>query len=276
MSPDLRNAPWGRIVAVAVMVGLLAGTGAAAARSGPDPESWTLVAPVAPVAGLPVGELAPASRGQARTPPDDAPAPGDVGPAPVLPEVDDAWITEVADATGIGPVALRAYARATLQAALDAPACGLGWSTLAAIGAVESGHGTHGGATLLEDGRPTVPIVGPALDGGPGVAAIPATPESFAWHGDPDWDHAVGPMQFIPSTWARWATDGDGDGVADPQDVDDAAAAAARYLCASGGDLATGEGWWAAALSYNRSEAYAAQVLATADGYAVASRTGER
>ena len=33
----------------------------------------------------------------------------------------------------------------------------------------------------------------------------------------------MGPLQFLPSTWDRWAADGDGDGVADPQDLDDAA-----------------------------------------------------
>ena len=41
-------------------------------------------------------------------------------------------------------------------------------------------------------------------------------------------------MQFIPSTWRTWQTDGDGDGVADPNDIDDAALAAAGYLCQSG------------------------------------------
>ncbi len=47
----------------------------------------------------------------------------------------------------------------------------------------------------------------------------------------PTYDRAVGPMQFLPGTWGRWGSDGDRDGVSDPQDVDDAALAAARYLC---------------------------------------------
>src|SRR3546814_6297301 len=75
----------------------------------------------------------------------------------------------------------------------------------------------------LSDGRSSRPILGPALDGRPGFAAIRSTPESATWHGDSTWDHAVGPLQFIPSTWSRWAADGDGDGASDPNDIDDAA-----------------------------------------------------
>jgi len=85
------------------------------------------------------------------------------------------------------------------------------------------------------------------------------------------WDHAVGPFQFIPSTWLRWKADGNGDGVADPQNIDDAALAAGRYLCAGGKDLATGSGWWQAILSYNNSVAYVQNVFTAADGYARAT-----
>lgn len=180
------------------------------------------------------------------------------------------WVASTAAATGIPETAVRAYADAVLAREADRPGCHLGWTTLAAIGAVESGHGTHGGATVGPDGRPSTPIIGPALDGY-GVAAIPATPESTRLHGDPTWDHAVGPLQMIPDTWFRWAADGDGDGLADPQDLDDAALAAAGYLCAGGHDLATGEGWHDAVWAYNHSEDYVRDVLARADGYAQAA-----
>lgn len=182
-----------------------------------------------------------------------------------------AWVSTVSAVTGVGPVALQAYADATLAMERLGPGCQLGWTTLAAIGTVESGNGTHGGAQLLPDGRPSVPIVGPALDGSGGTAAIPSKPEDAAWHGDALWSHAVGPMQFLPSTWSRWASDGDGDGAQDPNDIDDAALAAARYLCASGRDLATPEGWQAAVLSYNHDDAYVALVLATANDFAAAA-----
>ena len=82
-------------------------------------------------------------------------------------------------------------------------------------------------------------------------AAIEATPGSRAFHADPDWEHAVGPMQFLPESWRPGPPTATGTAPPTRDDLDDAAATAARYLCASGGDLATGGGWQAAILSYN-------------------------
>ncbi|MBU4213825.1 MAG: lytic transglycosylase domain-containing protein [Actinobacteria bacterium] len=178
------------------------------------------------------------------------------------------WVTRTASAAGIPARALAAYADATLAIETSDPGCHLGWTTLAAIGAIESGHGTHGGTTLGDDGRPLQPILGPALDGVGGFAAIRASAGSQQWTGDPTWDHAVGPMQFLTSTWQRWSVDADGDGVADPNDLDDAALAAGHYLCASGGDLAGADGWWTAVRAYNHDDAYVASVLSRADAYA--------
>ena len=138
---------------------------------------------------------------------------------------------------------------------------------MAAIGAVESGHATHGGARLNASGLAQPAIVGPALNGD-GVAAIRDT-DGGAWDQDKSWDRAVGPMQFIPSTWRRWAADGDGDGRADPNQIDDAALAAARYLCASG-PMTTSAGWRRAVFAYNHSDAYVAKVADTANRYAAA------
>jgi membrane-bound lytic murein transglycosylase B len=179
-------------------------------------------------------------------------------------QVDAQWLARTAEATGIPAPALRAYARAQLA---DAGGCGVGWTTLAGVGWIESQHGTLGGRTLARDGRSSSPILGPALDGHGDFAAIRSTPTSRAWHGDPVWEHAVGPMQFLPGTWAAWATDGDGDGRRDPLDLDDAAAAAARYLCAGDHDLSTGSGWASAILTYNRSRAYVDDVYAAAVTY---------
>jgi membrane-bound lytic murein transglycosylase B len=179
-----------------------------------------------------------------------------------------AWIASTSVATGISPIAVRAYGDASLRLAKDQPGCHVGWTTLAGIGGIESGHGTTGGVTLLADGTTSRPILGPALDGSAGMATIRSDAESTRWHGDPEWDHAVGPMQFIPSTWHTWGADGNGDGVADPNNISDAALTTARYLCASGGDLRTGQGWSRAIFSYNHSDDYVRSVLARANQYA--------
>jgi hypothetical protein len=204
-------------------------------------------------------------------PPASDPAPIVPAGRPVIPVVDAAWTAQVAEATGIPPVAVNAYAVAELRLRTEAPSCSMGWSTLAGIGWVESHHGSIHGSILGLDGRAEPPIVGPALDGTGGFAAIPSDPLLEEWHGDPTWDHAVGPLQFISSTWDRWRSDGDGDGAMDPNDLDDAAYAAARYLCHDGHDLATGEGWAEAVFSYNHDDAYVAAVYAAASGYAASA-----
>jgi membrane-bound lytic murein transglycosylase B len=184
--------------------------------------------------------------------------------------VDRHWLSTTARATGIPRTAMRAYAVAELRMRTEAPACKLGWVTLAGIGYVESLHGTIGGRTLAADGHSEPPILGPALNGKGKVAAIPATSQSAQWHGDAVWDHAVGPLQFLPSTWATWGADGDRDGVKDPNDLDDAVVAAARYLCADGHSL-EGTGWGEAVYSYNHSNAYVRSVYDAASTYAAAT-----
>lgn len=179
---------------------------------------------------------------------------------------DAQWLARAAAQTGIPARALRAYVSAAATTGASIPDCGIGWNTVAAIGFVESAHGTYGGGSLDAAGHSSGPIVGPSLNGA-GFAAIPDT-DGGTLDGDAHWDHAVGPMQFIPSTWRRWGTDASGDGRADPNNVLDAAAAAARYLCASGGDLTTAKGWTQAVFSYNHSEDYVRDVLARANRYA--------
>ncbi|GAA4378131.1 lytic transglycosylase domain-containing protein [Nocardioides caricicola] len=186
------------------------------------------------------------------------------GPA----QVDPQWVQQTAEKAGIPAPAVRAYANAQLAAPNG---CDIGWTTLAGIGWVESQHGTIDGRTLGDDGHSSEPILGPALNG-KGFAAIPASPSSTQWHGDPAWDHAVGPLQFIPSSWETWAADGDGDGAEDPNDLDDAAMAAVGYLCADGHDLTSGQGWADAVFSYNHAQEYIDAVHTAATAYA--ERTG--
>lgn len=158
--------------------------------------------------------------------PDDESA----GAEPSSSGVSAAWVDDVSRSTGISRVAVDAYGAASLRIADDSPACRLGWTTLAGIGRVESGHGTSDGARLRTGGTTSRKILGPALDGSAGLAAIRSDSRSMRWHGDDRWDHAMGPMQFIPSTWERWESDGNDDGTADPHNIYDAAYAAGRYL----------------------------------------------
>ena len=193
-----------------------------------------------------------------------------IAPVVTVDPVSTDWVALMSARTGISAVAVDAYGRASLRLQREQTGCRLGWTTLAGIGGIESEHGTNSGSHLLADGTTSRPIIGPALDGTDGNAAIRSDEQSVKWHGDARWDHAVGPLQFIPSTWEKWGSDGDGDGVADPHDKVDAAYAAARYLCASGADLSTGAGWSRAIFSYNHSDDYVRSVLARANSYAPA------
>ncbi|MFI2432970.1 lytic transglycosylase domain-containing protein [Streptomyces sp. NPDC018693] len=151
-----------------------------------------------------------------------------------------------------------AYRRAEEELARTAPGCGLRWQLLAAIGQVESGQARGGRVTA--DGTAVPSILGPRLTGGP-YAVIRDT-DGGAYDGDTEYDRAVGPMQFIPSTWARWGTDGNGDGRTDPDNIFDAALAAGRYLCAGGRNLADPADLDRAILGYNQSSAYLRTVRA--------------
>ena len=169
-------------------------------------------------------------------------------------------------ANGIPNVALNAYRVAAARMASADPSCGIDWALLAGIGREESDHGRFAGAVLHPDGTSTPRIVGPALDG-THSDYIAAPSNGLALDGDARYTHALGPMQFIPQTWAGYGTDADGDGTADIFDINDAALSAARYLCAAGGDLRTQSGRIAAVLAYNHNDQYLAQVLALAQAY---------
>ncbi|MGK4584085.1 lytic transglycosylase domain-containing protein [Kitasatospora sp. HPMI-4] len=141
-----------------------------------------------------------------------------------------------------------AYRKAEDTLALTTPGCHLKWQLLAGIGQVESGQAN--GGQVDANGTTYTPILGPSLDGNNGFAAIPSS------DGRSGWDRAIGPMQFIPSTWASWGTDGNGDGKADPNNIFDAALTAGRYLCADGRDLSDSAQLDRAILSYNYSTDY--------------------
>nr|WP_240942201.1 lytic murein transglycosylase [Planosporangium thailandense] len=165
---------------------------------------------------------------------------------------------------------MEAYGYAELVTSATSPGCQLRWTTLAGIGKVESAHGQDH-AILGADGTAMPPIVGAPLDGRDGRMKIADTDGGRLDH-DPTWDHAVGPMQFIPSTWATYGADADGNGVPDINNVYDAALAAARYLCAGNRNLSLPGDWWASIMSYNAVQKYVQDVFGAANDYGVRSR----
>ncbi len=98
------------------------------------------------------------------------------------------------------------------------------WYVLAAVGKVESDHGEN---------------IGPSSAG------------------------AMGPMQFLPSTWAQYGVDGNGDSEANIMDPEDAIPSAASYLVAGGAP----DDWYAALYTYNRAGWYVREVLGIAEAY---------
>ncbi|MEV4138704.1 lytic murein transglycosylase [Dactylosporangium sp. NPDC049742] len=183
-----------------------------------------------------------------------------------------AWAGPRAVKLNIPPVSLQAYGYAELITARTTPGCKLTWTTLAGIAKIESDHGRTGGALVQDDGKSLPAIIGPPLDGQSNRQAIKDT-DGGAIDTDKTWDRAVGPMQFLPSTWKQYGIDADADGVTDVNDIDDAALTAAAYLCAGGRDLSTVEGWNAAIRSYNIPDEYRTAVFNATNDYGRRDRT---
>lgn len=179
------------------------------------------------------------------------------------------WATPIAEDTRIPLVSLEAYGNAAEIQRQQHPDCGIAWTTLAGIASVESKHGTHRGASVAPNGDVSPPIRGVALDGTNGNMEI-LDSDNGELDGDDVYDRAMGPFQFIPETWKRYGVDANGDGIADPDNIDDAALSAARYLCVSaGGDMTQAKSWQKAVRTYNNSQSYVLKVRDHAAAYSV-------
>jgi hypothetical protein len=163
-------------------------------------------------------------------------------------------------------VALDAYYRAAETIAEEHPACGVRWWAIAGISRVEGRHGTYGGTTLQSNGDTTRRIIGIQLNGANETAVV-GDSDGGALDGDPTFDRAVGPMQFIPQTWSRFQADGNDDGTRSPFNLYDATLAAANYLCTASSGLDADPGLRRAYFSYNHSLAYVDAVLGYARHY---------
>ena len=186
-----------------------------------------------------------------------------IAAAPTVSAPPPTVVVNTPGALGIPTMALSAYRNAERMMAVADPACGISWNLLAGIGRIESMH-ANGGATDAH-GTAVQPIYGPTLDGTlPGNEVIVQGNSG----GRITYARAMGPMQFLPGTWARYASDGDGDGVADPQNLYDSTLGAARYLCSGGLNLRDQSQVLASILRYNNSMPYAQNVLGWAAAYA--------
>ena len=240
--------------------------------------SLILAAPVALLVAICVGLFLWAPRSELAPLATPTPEPTYAGPAapPVLAAapasesiadlIDEAWLVSTAARTGIPERALAAYAGAAALKSQAMPTCGISWNTLAAIGYVESRHGTYGGASIGPDGKISPAIYGVALDGG-STEHIPDSDEG-TFDKDKKYDRAVGPMQMIPQSWKNWRTDANADHKRDPQNIYDAVMAAANYLCRASPDMVGVTGWQAGIESYNSAPSYLHAVARAAIDYA--------
>mgnify|MGYP002629126227 FL=1 len=176
------------------------------------------------------------------------------------------WAAARAPSLRIPVTALEAYAFAARVAEVENPDCHLAWTTLAGIGQVESHHGTYRGSTIAANGDVSPPIRGVLLDGTDGNLEI-LDHDSVSHDGEEPYVRAMGPMQFIPETWALYGVDANNDGVVSADNIDDAALSAAGYLCWRGKDLSTPRGWMEALRAYNHSDQYARNVRDWATAY---------
>ncbi|GAB3362102.1 MULTISPECIES: lytic transglycosylase domain-containing protein [Amycolatopsis] len=193
------------------------------------------------------------------------------GRLPQLPEIPeppepraDSGSAGASGPLGIPASMLKAYRNAAALMGKQQPGCRVDWALLASVGRIESNHAR--GGYVDEKGNTLERILGPALNGTGGFAAIRSS-DGGVFTGDPVWDHAVGAMQFITGTWRQYASDGNGDGVSDPNNVYDETLAAGRYLCSGGLDLSSDGGQRVAVRRYNNSQSYVDTVMAWAVRY---------
>jgi membrane-bound lytic murein transglycosylase B len=182
--------------------------------------------------------------------------------------LDYATASALVGTTDIPRLVYDAYRSAAAALAKRAPQCRVPWTAIAAIGKIESNHGRYAGALFALNGDVYPRILGIRLDG-TRSALVPDT-DGGLLDTDAEFDRAVGPMQFIPSTWVRIAEDGNGDGVRDPNNIYDAALGTAAYLCRAvpSGGLDLEENLRPAIFSYNHSDAYVDAVLTWHQTYA--------
>ena len=264
--PTLITVPWRKVCAGLPAVVLIAG-GTALSLSAPPSRGINEGAVSRDSPAVVVPDIALSLPGPAGIPTQALPLAGRGTPAPPTKDgVPGGSPSQALASNGIPARALAGYRLAASLVSSADPSCHVDWPLLAAIGRVESNHGRFAGNGLDPAGVARPGIFGVALDGSNATARITDSDDGRLDH-DTVYDRAVGPMQFIPSTWGIVGVDADGDGAKNPQDIADAASAAAIYLCSGPGDLSRPADLRSAILRYNASDAYAQMVAALANSY---------
>ncbi|WP_030618328.1 C40 family peptidase [Streptomyces fulvoviolaceus] len=186
---------------------------------------------------------------------------------------DDGGIAEGGSAADIPPRMLTAYKKAVQQVGKHVPKCqGMRWPILAGIAKAESNHAIGRNIAAGGDIRPKIYGVLLNGSGAGGNTTAFADTDNGTWDGTSQGERAVGPFQFLPSTWEGVGKDANGDRIADPHNADDAALGAAIYLCGEGRDLTERTQLKAAIWQYNQSSEYVANVLGWIDQYTAAAK----
>jgi len=261
--PKTFTVPWRRACALLPSLALIGGGIAVSAPPANNIKSMAVSSSSTAVVVPDVALSMPAPEGIST---DASQLAAEVAPSPALPGTVPSSSFVSQDSSGIPVRALEGYRRATTLVGAADPACHIDWALVAAIGRVESNHARFGGNQLDSAGVAQPGIIGIPLDGSNGTARITDTDRGLLDR-DTVYDRAVGPMQFIPGTWRVSGVDADGDGVKNPQDIADAATAAAVYLCSGPGDLTAPKDLHTAIMRYNASESYVALVESIAATY---------
>ena len=193
---------------------------------------------------------------------------GGAAGTPIAGTIEAAQLAEIG---GMSIEAATAYIEGAKRAQELVPGCAVDPLFLAGFGKIESGHGTANGASIQPDGMVLPKILGPSLDGsgvGGNTTAIsnklPAD-KRFLYGVNGAYDQAVGPMQFLGSTFGGLQPppdfDGDPSTIPTPHSYYDATLGAAILLCNAGNGLQDEASMRTAAFSYNRSSSYVEKVM---------------
>jgi membrane-bound lytic murein transglycosylase B len=204
--------------------------------------------------------------------PSEEPTPSPTGPEVPRPAAAFAdWASELSGKVDIPQTALEAYGYAEWVIQQTTPSCKISWTTLAGVAKITSDHGRSGGGKIDSRGQLRPALTGPALNGSGGQPRV-GDSDGGALDGDTSWDHAIGPMLMTPAMWRASGVDGDSDGLADPQDIDDASLGAAYHLCAAGGDISVVANWKKAISGYHGLSSQIDKIFESAQSYGAKSK----